>query len=325
MTETAIETKEPVVETAVEQDVQPSVPDFEEFTGGLERQIEQPDEKPKAEPKASPKAGDETIVAQHDKQERHYVPLKKYVAMEKQFKAQRQYIEQLEPRITQRIQEAVSNALQTKHEPAKAVPNKEEDPQGWLVHQEEQRIQRDQQAATERTVTEQRTREREELLDYAKTHAEAWQADHPDYPDRLKLLTERFYENAIESGYTMEDAKRQGGELAYDVIAFSKKHSLNPAMFYHALADVIAVNGSGDVGGNMEDELAIVTPKKPNERLTTIAAGQAASKTLGGTGGSTGSKTGLTFSDLENMENTDEKFAKMKSLIDKTRGITTFR
>ena len=308
--EEKVDLPEPVVET-------PSMPQFEESYHGIEADLEP---EPKVEsPPDKEKAGkpSDTIKTQHDKAVREYVPLKKYVALEKQFKGQRQYLENMESRIQERLSEAVQAALSQKSAPP--PPDKHEDPQAWMVHQEEQRQVRERQESTQRQQQQQQRQEQEELLTYARSSAETWKQDHPDYPERLKLLQDRFYESAVEEGLTDAQAHARGSEMAYEVIRFSKKFNLNPAMFYHTLADVYAGNTD-----NLEDQIRLTEVEKIGDAVSTAVAGAKASKTLGGNAGG-GAKTDLTYKDIANMDDGEAKFEAMNRRIAKDLGLPYYK
>lgn len=305
-------------------------PDVIDTTGGLERMFQdQPpakDQPPVTDKDASKTdaakadAGkadsdkDGTIVAKHDQQERHYVPLKKYVALERQYKAQKQYLEGIDTRIQERF-EQFKNELS---KPREELPDKTADPVAYLVAKQEQLERQQQQARAQESQDQQQDSERQELLSYAKYHAGLWREEHPDYSERLDRLQATFNQEAVEQGYSPQEAARRGGELAMEIIKFAKKFDLNPARFYHALADTI-----GPEGPDTAQESTTMQRSNANAQKTDaqkMMDGQASAKTLGGTSPAASRKGNLTFKDLESMPNNEERARLMDELISKELG-----
>ena len=265
------------------------------------RGAEAPAEQPVVEPVAEP-------VAEEKRPEPRLVPLEALHEERRERQALAKQVQEREQAFT-RLQTRL-DTLEELRKPVVEPPTYEEDPLGAINHKLEETtknyetLQRAEQARAEQTAREQQIAK---LQSFGKAQADEYVKKVPDFYDAYNAMQSLKEAELRAMGYT-DDGQIREWVLEYEFNMIQK---------------------AANEGANIADRLYTMakalgyTPKQTadaEKKLDAIAAGQQASKSLGGAGGAAPAAK-LTLEALDKMS--DDEFAKYTSDPDVWRKLNT--
>ena len=270
-------------------------------TRGAEAPAEQPVVEPAVEPVAEP-------VAEEKKPEPRLVPLEALHEERRERQALAKQVQEREQAFT-RLQTRL-DTLEELRKPVVQPPSYEEDPLGAINHKLEETTRNYetlQHAEQERAAHAAQGRQIAQLQSYAKATADEYAKKVPDFYDAYNAMQSLKEAELRAMGWDdVDEIKQWVLEYEFGMIQKAVKDGANVAERLYNMAKVLGY-----------------TPKQmadAEKKLDAIAAGQQASKSLGGAGGAAPAAK-LTLEALDKMS--DDEFAKYTSDPDVWRKLNT--
>lgn len=179
------------------------------------------------------------------------------------------------------------------------VPDKDVDPVGYFLHENEQLRQRLDQVAQSQTQWEQqqqREAQNQQFFNNVRNIEQQFQAATPDYEQASKYLRDAVYQDFINRGADQNEAQHAMTNQMITMVSQAMQMGVNPAMLGYQMAQAR--------GWKSPQAAAPVIPAQTNtEKISQINKGQAAAKSLSATGGK--AKAELTLESLAEMDDDD--------------------